>query len=336
MNTITPDVATGQVTLYTGDTLQVLAQLPDASADCVVTSPPYYFRRDYGVPGQYGLEETPQHYLDTLRSVFSQVHRVLAPHGALWLNLADTYSQRTVLRGSSHQDGLHGPRGSRPSWRQLRAAGRTRMPAQNLINGRPVAEKSLMLLPERLLTALMDDGWLVRAKIVWAKTNCLPDPAIDRPARRWEPLFLLAKEPHYAYDPAAVRGDVWSLPASRGAGPHRSSYPVDLPQRCIAASCPTGGLVLDPFSGSGTTGLAARRLGRSYIGIDINPTFTRVAELALAPAHTTAPATGGHDVPHPTAAPPRQAEAGTRPASAPGSSGNANRRLRRDEERGRP
>jgi DNA modification methylase len=281
VTTITPAVATEHVTLYTGDARQVLAQLPDASAHCVVTSPPYYFRRDYGVPGQYGLEETPQRYIEVLRSVFAEVRRVLAPHGVLWLNLADAFSQRTVVRGSCHQNGLHGPRGARPSWRQLRATGHTRMPAQNLIDGRPVAEKSLMLLPERLLVTLVEDGWLLRAKIVWAKTNCLPDPAIDRPSRRWEPLFLLAKNRHYAYDPAAVRGDVWSLPASPGAGPHRASYPIDLPQRCIAASCPDGGLVLDPFSGSGTTGLAARRLERSYVGIDISPAFTRIANERL-------------------------------------------------------
>ena len=264
--------------LLAGDALAALRELPDGLADCVVTSPPYFWTRDYEAPGQYGLEATPQHYLDNLRPVMSEVHRVLAPHGTLWLNLADSYSQRTAVRRSSHQGGLHGDRGTRPPWRELTKAGRTRHPAQNLVRGRQVAEKSLLLLPERLLLALQDDGWLVRAKIVWAKTACLPDPAVDRPARRWEPLFLLTKNRRYYYDSqAAPRGDVWTLPASRGAGAHAASYPVDLAQRCIAAACPDNGLILDPFSGSGTTALAAHRLHRRYLGIDLRTDYHDIA-----------------------------------------------------------
>lgn len=281
-----------QVHLLLGDALTVLRQLPDGLADCVVTSPPYFWTRDYAVPGQYGLEATPQQYLDRLRTLLTEVKRVLTPHGVLWLNLGDSYSQRTAVRASSHQDGLHGPRGARPTWRELRAAGRTRMPAQNLINDRPIPEKSLMLLPERLMMALLDDGWMLRAKIVWAKTVCLPDPATDRPARRWEPLFLLAKHRHYHYNSTtAPRDDVWHLPTSRGAGHHTASYPVDLPQRCIAASCPQGGLVLDPFSGAGTTALAAHHLGRRYLGIDLRPDFhdLTLTRLGLKPANDSDP-----------------------------------------------
>ncbi|MDT0307212.1 site-specific DNA-methyltransferase [Streptomyces sp. DSM 44917] len=270
--------ADGRVRLLLGDALAVLRELPDGLADTVVTSPPYFWTRDYGAAGQYGLEATPQDYLDTLRAVMAQAHRVLAPHGVLWLNLADSHSQRTAIRASSHQEGLHGARGARPAWRELTRAGRTRLPAHNLINHRPVPEKSLLLLPERLLVALAEDGWLIRSKIVWAKTTCLPDPAADRPARRWEPLFLLTKSRHYSYNRAAApRGDVWSLPASRGTGAHFASYPVDLPQRCIAASCPEDGLVLDPFSGSGTTALAAHRQNRRYLGIDLRADYHDLA-----------------------------------------------------------
>ncbi|WP_059007827.1 DNA-methyltransferase [Streptomyces specialis] len=264
--------------LLIGDALTVLRELPDGSADCIVTSPPYFWTRDYEAADQYGLEATPQDYLDRLRAVMAQARRVLAAHGTVWLNLADSYSQRTAIRTSSHQEGLHGARGARPAWRDLTLAGRTRLPAHNLINNRPVPEKSLLLLPERLLTALAEDGWLIRSKIVWAKTACLPDPATDRPARRWEPLFLLTKHRHYSYDRAAApHGDVWSLPASRGAGAHSASYPVDLPQRCIAASCPEDGVVLDPFSGSGTTALAAHRLHRRYLGIALRADYHALA-----------------------------------------------------------
>lgn len=281
--------ADGRDRLLLGDALAVLRELPDGLADTVVTSPPYFWTRDYGAAGQYGLEATPQDYLDTLRAVMAQAHRVLAPHGVLWLNLADSYSHRTAIRASSHQEGLQGARGARPAWRDLTRAGRTRLPAHNLINNRPVPEKSLLLLPERLLVALAEDDWLIRSKIVWAKTACLPDPAADRPARRWEPLFLLTKHRHYHYDQAAApHGDVWSLPASRGAGAHSASYPVDLPQRCIAASCPEDGLVLDPFSGSGTTALAAHHLNRRYLGIDLRADYHDLVLHRLGLPHPTA------------------------------------------------
>lgn len=265
-----------QVTLLLGDALDELRALPDGAIDCTVTSPPYFWMRDYGADGQYGLEPTPQGYLDVMRAVFREVHRVLAADGTLWLNLGDAYSQRKAVRVSSHQEGLHGAvRGARPTWRESRAAGRARMSSENLIDGQAVTEKSLMMLPERLVIGMQDDGWILRSKIVWSKTYCTPDAAPDRPTGRWEPIYLLTKSPRYHWDktaPGADR-DVWEIPASRGGTAHTASYPVTLPARAIAAGCRIGGIVLDPFSGSGTTGVAALAAGRRYVGIDLSAEY---------------------------------------------------------------
>lgn len=268
-----------QVTLLLGDAREVLAGMDAGSVDCIVTSPPYFWMRDYGVDGQYGLESTPQAYLDTLRAVFAKALRVLAEDGTLWLNLGDAYSQRKAVRLSSHQEGLHGARGAKPTWRESRAAGRARMSTENLIEGRAVTEKSMMMLPERLAIAMQDDGWILRSKIVWAMTCTTPDPAIDRPPGRWEPIYVFAKSRRYHYDRTApgTDSDVWTLRASSGAGAHTASYPIDLPLRCIKAGCKPGGVVLDPFSGSGTTGAAARQLGRKYVGVDLNPEYHDLA-----------------------------------------------------------
>lgn len=269
-----------QVTLLLGDALQTLRTLPAGSVNCVVTSPPYYFQRDYGTDGQYGLEATPQEYLDILRAVFREARHALADDGTFWLNVGDAYSQRKAVRRSSHQEGLHGTRGARESWVKSRAAGRARMSSENVIDGRAVIEKSMMMLPERLALGMQDDGWILRNRITWAKTFCTPESVKDRLSGKSEPIFLFAKSPRYWFDRDALDGhdgDVWQLPASSGAGSHTASFPLELPLRCIAAGCKPGGTVLDPFSGSGTTGEAALRLGRKYVGIDLNSAYHELA-----------------------------------------------------------
>lgn len=270
-----------QTTLYHGDALDVVRTMPDGAADCVVTSPPYYWMRDYGTEGQYGLERTPHEYLDALLTLTAELRRVLAVDGTCWINVGDAYSQRKAIRASSHQEGLHGARGARPSWRESRTAGRARMSSENVIDGRAIPEKCMMMLPERLILGMQDQGWLLRSKIIWAKSWCTPDAAPDRPSGRWEPLYLLTRSPkyHWTRNAPGADTDVWNLPASRGAGTHTASYPIELPTRAIAAGCRPGGVVLDPFSGSGTTGAAALSLGRQYIGIDLNPAYH---DLALA------------------------------------------------------
>ena len=158
--------------------------MPDGFADCIVTSPPYWAKRDYGVTGQYGLEPDPDAYIATLRNVFREAHRVLAADGTCWLNLGDSYSE-----GSASQTGLHAYLG--PG-----LAGRTTpgMTAKNLIG-----------LPWRVALALQDDGWIIRNAIVWHKPNAMPESVRDRLNCRYELIFLLVRSRRYWFDLDPIR-----------------------------------------------------------------------------------------------------------------------------------
>jgi DNA modification methylase len=309
--------------------------MPDGFADCIVTSPPYWAKRDYGVTGQYGHEPDPAGYVDTLVRVFREARRVLAADGTCWLNLGDSYSA-----GGASPTGLHAYVGSRLAGRQAPGMG----------------AKNLLGLPWRAALALQDDGWIIRNAIVWHKPNAMPESVRDRLNCRYELIFLLVKSRHYWFDldpirvphatvrpargcagsprppgtPATGRhpgdhghggsrpggtrgpgnrppkygphtreviaarrygegrggrahpngrnpGDVWPIPSRPYRGPHFAAFPPEIPSRCIKAGCKPGGMVLDPFSGTGTTGLAALALGRQFTGIDLNPAFAELA-----------------------------------------------------------
>ncbi len=295
------------LTLLLGDAREVLATMPDESVDCVVTSPPYFGLRDYeGNPDQIGLEETPAKYVAALVDVFEQVRRVLADDGTLWLNLGDSYSVRW---GSQRAEGRRG----------LGRAERERSGA--ITSGVP--EKNLLGIPWRVAFALQDSGWILRNAIVWHKPNAMPESVTDRLAGRHEMLFLLTKSPRYWFDLDAIRvphaestiaaahrarrpytapgqipntksrplgdkganpGDVWSINTRPLIEAHFATFPVELPRRCIMAGCKPDGTVLDPFSGAGTTALAAQQLGRRAIGIDINAKYHDIALKRMADA----------------------------------------------------
>ncbi|WP_328313138.1 site-specific DNA-methyltransferase [Streptomyces sp. NBC_00442] len=287
-----------QVTLLLGDALAVLRTLADRSVDCIVTSPPYYGLRNYGTPGQYGLEPTPEEYIDTLRAVFTEARRVLAEDGTLWLNLGDSYGSAIECRSRA---------GVGPAARSA-----------------PGQLKSLQLIPERVCLALWGDGWILRNKIVWHKTSCMPEPVTDRFRSKHEIVYFLTAQDQYRFDLDAVReapqsrpgatwqerkaagasgrhgasgdragetipslaahpnganpGDVWAIAPARLREAHFAVMPLELATRCIKAGCKTGGTVLDPFSGAGTTGVAAVGLGRKYIGIDLNSDYHDLAK----------------------------------------------------------
>ena len=312
------------VTLWLGDAKQVLAQMPEDSVDCIVTSPPYYGLRDYGVVGQIGLEETPQEYVTRLVSVFHEAARVLRDDGTLWLNLADSYAGS----GKGRQgDGTRAACSGKQGTDRGSCAGRL-TPAC-----RSFRAKSLLGIPWRVAFALIDDGWILRNNIIWHKRNAMPTSAADRLAVKHEDLFLLTRSERYRFDldaikvPATVQsegsltwdrdsdepdrprqaysqhrrgrarsdtnpkmanpGDVWDIPNQPFMGAHFATFPEALPATCIQAGCRPGGVVLDPFSGSGTTGLAALKSGCRYVGIDISRDYldlslkTRLAQGAL-------------------------------------------------------
>lgn len=311
----------GQVTLHLGDALEVAKTLPDGSADCICTSPPYFGLRDYGTEGQYGLEESPQAYVETMRGLFAELRRVLADDGTLWLNIGDSYASNSTNNGGySDKSTLAGF--TRPDTKGRRANDATVARRIQL----DVPPKNLLGVPWRVAFVLQDDGWILRNAIIWHKPNAMPESVTDRLSGRYEHVFLFSKSKRYWFDLDPIRehysdrmvdrahyaerdiaardwstkagrndgdrargilgfshdglnpkgcnpGDVWALPTQPFPGAHFACFPVQLPQRCIAAGCKPGGTVLDPFNGSGTTGLAAQRLGRRYVGIDINAEY---------------------------------------------------------------
>lgn len=311
----------GSVCLWLGDALRVLEDMPESSVDCVVTSPPYYGLRDYGVDGQIGLEATPDRYVDRLAAVFHEAARVLKDDGTLWLNLADSYAGSGKGRRA---DGTRGVATGKQASDRGACSGRLNRPCGT------VRRKSLLGIPWRVAFRLHDDGWILRSEIIWHKHNSMPESVRDRPTRAHETVFLLSRCEHYYYDADAVKQplaessvrrlaqnvatqhgsdrvprktngtmkavgsrlgrnlrDVWEINTTPFTGAHFAVFPEALPATCITAGCRPGGVVLDPFSGSGTTGLAALKAGCRYVGIDISRDYldlslhTRLAQGTL-------------------------------------------------------
>jgi DNA modification methylase len=188
--------------VFLGDCVETLRQLPEKSVHCVVTSPPYYGLRDYGVPGQIGLEDTLPEYLSRIVEVFTEVHRVLRDDGVLWLNLGDSYagSWGAQSRGESPLEG-----GSTLATRQISVAPQRGTKTGSLKRTPGIKRKDLMGVPWRVAFALQDAGWYLRSEVIWHKPNPTTESACDRPSRSHETLFLLSKEPTYYYDAYAVR-----------------------------------------------------------------------------------------------------------------------------------
>lgn len=338
------------IQIFVGDVFDKLAELPDESIHCVVTSPPYWGLRDYGVAGQIGLEPTIDEYVAKIVKVFHKVWRVLRKDGTVWLNIGDAYTSggRTTYRsGASQNKGHHcqndQPRPSTPDG---------------------LKPKDLVMMSARVALALQSDGWYLRSEIVWHKTQPMPESVTDRPTCAHEKIFLFAKSQKYYFDAEAVKekcsedtharyargrsnnhkyahggpGDqtiarsfehmvdkqsghgrryagfndryfgrkladpgsgiknnssmdaalavmpeyrnirnVWTLPSMPFSGAHFAVMPTALVEPCIKAGCPVGGVVLDPFAGSGTVGLVADRLRCDAVLIELNPEYAEMA-----------------------------------------------------------
>jgi DNA modification methylase len=189
------------VKLYLGDCLQVLGRLDLESVHCVVTSPPYWGLRDYGVHGQLGLEATPEEHVERMVEVFRAVRRVMRKDATLWLNYGDTYASGEVGRHDSLQSAglLPGKAGVRTGIEKVQKQ------RQQRPRPRGLKPKDLVGMPWRVAFALQADGWYLRSDIIWAKPNPMPESVTDRPTKSHEHLFLLAKSERYYYAADAVR-----------------------------------------------------------------------------------------------------------------------------------
>jgi len=303
-----------------GDALKELSKLPDESVNCCVTSPPYWGLRDYGVPGQLGLERTLEEYVAKMVEVFREVRRVLRKDGTLWLNLADSYSgSHSDSSSIKNKDSISAKMGQGKSYVTK---------AKGIVPG--LKPKDLCGIPWRVAFALQADGWWLRQDIIWHKPNPMPESVTDRCTKAHEYIFLLTKSAMYWYDagmvqepfadermgnpgkyraglkdcvtPMGVHGkgvtgegwnangnksgrnlrSVWTIttkPMPKVFGQeHFATFPPEIPEMCIKAGCPKGGTVLDPFFGAGTTGLVAMRLGREFIGIELNSKYCEMAQ----------------------------------------------------------
>lgn len=178
-----------------GDALTVLRTLQGQCCRCCVTSPPYFNLRDYGVPGQIGLEPTMQEYIARLVEVFAEVKRVLTDDGTLWVNIADSYAGS--MKGSAGYP-QHAPGSKETGRKGLLGAKAITKVKYDLPN------KNLMGIPWRLAFALQDSGWILRQDIIWSKSNCMPESVRDRCTKSHEYIFLFAKRQRYYFDSEAI------------------------------------------------------------------------------------------------------------------------------------
>ena len=228
--------------ILVGDARETLATLPAESIHCCVTSPPYWGLRDYGEPGQLGLEPTPEEYVQRLVGIFREVRRVLRGDGTLWLNLGDSYATSGVAGpqrdasgglGGGRDLGTRGEHGS-----SITSAGINRAIPRGL------KPKDLVGIPWRVAFALQADGWYLRSDIIWSKPNPMPESVTDRPTKAHEYLFLLSRSPRYFYDADAVReasdatGPTWEERKAAGE-PVRHGL-------ASAAACGAGGFAANP------------------------------------------------------------------------------------------
>jgi len=247
-----------------GHSLDGLALIPDESVDCVITSPPYFWLRDYGYEGQIGLEDTVQGYVDALAAVFDEIFRILSPKGTVFLNLGDTYYSG---KGKSHGKDLKSKK-RRFGLRAVDRSGGLDIGAQR---------KSIIGIPWRVALALTQRKWILRSPIIWHREKCLPEAVKDRPRRSYEFVFMLVKSRHYYFNrkPLVAQNideDVWTItPRTQDSGKLETApFPDELVARCLSIGCPSQGVVLDPFAGSGTTLAVAVDNGNTAIGIDLH------------------------------------------------------------------
>lgn len=302
--------------IYNENCLSLASRMPDNFIDCVITSPPYYGLRDYGTEGQFGLEETPELFVENLVNLFREIKRAMKDTGTLWLNLGDSYAgSQTNNGGCSEKSTLSGGGGKYRT-------GSKNEKAYNNNNTKKIKHgikpKDLIGIPWMVAFALRADGWYLRQDIIWHKPNPMPESVTDRCTKAHEYIFLLSKSQKYFYDIEPIREpikqsndgslrspklgenriinsremnetiyneikgankrSVWSVTTKPFKEAHFATFPEDLIEPCVLAGCPKGGLIYDPFGGAGTTAKVAVKHGRNYILSEINPDYIDIAE----------------------------------------------------------
>ena len=246
------------------DVLDGLGQLPDASVQCIVTSPPYWGLRNYGVEGQIGLEPTPEAYVERMVAVFREVRRVLRDDGTLWLNMGDGYAQSEIRNRNGESEGFY-----RPCRDGVAQTGRRQ--------DHGLKPKDLIGMPWRLAFALQADGWWLRSDIIWSKPNPMPESVTDRPTKAHEYVFLLTKAARYFYDAEAVK-EASEYPEDIRP-PNGSEAPGQRLSECKRESVERGG-----FNGK-TNALPGREAFKAYRNTRNRRTVWEIPTQSFSGAH---------------------------------------------------
>lgn len=299
------------IEILPGDALEKIKLLKDKSIDCIVTSPPYWQLRDYGVLGQLGLEDTVEEYIEKLIEIFNECWRVLKETGTVFINMGDTYSNvnSKFISGSNNKN-----------YYIDNQKAKTRKKSD-------IRRKSKMMIPEKFAIAMIERGWILRNEIIWHKPNVVPEAVQDRFTNDFEKIYFFTKSEKYFFEKQyetfsektltafkdgiiptgkkkmlgagksrtgmrevnkpwkAVYNEkgrnmrtVWKIATKGIPEAHFATFPDELVRRCILAGCPESGIVLDPFLGSGTTLKVAKQLNRSGIGIELNQEYIQIAK----------------------------------------------------------
>jgi DNA modification methylase len=248
--------------VHRGDVRKVLATLSTGRFHCAITSPPYFWQRDYDVEGQLGKEAQIEDYVTSIVEAMRDLKRVMRPDGLLFLNLGDTYySAKGQPTGPDRKNGAR-----RFGLRAVDAS------------GLGVSRKTIIGIPWRVAIKMIDGGWTLRCPIVWQRSGSQPEPtAKDRPWRTYEMIFMFSASPKYYFSRPGLQGDedIWNISArpKNARGIHSAAFPEELVDKCLKVGCPEGGEVIDPFAGSGTVLRVALRSHRPAVGIDLSARF---------------------------------------------------------------
>ena len=293
-------------TILYGDCRETLKNLTNLSVQMCVTSPPYYGLRDYGgEKNQIGQEQTPEEFIDELVKVFSIVKDKLKDDGTLWVNIGDSYYNYRPSKGKSYpKQTVSKTKQDLPDYSSKR---------NNKLSN--LKEKDLIGIPWMLAFALRADGWYLRQDIIWHKPNPMPESVKDRCTKSHEYIFLLSKNKKYYYDNEAIKEpvkqdwgtrnrangkyhnsgsglqphsgltksyttknkrSVWSITNKPYKHAHFATFPPDLIVPPILAGSKKGDIILDPFMGSGTTGMVAKEHGRYFVGCELHDDYSEL------------------------------------------------------------
>lgn len=304
-------------TIYNLDCLVGLREMPDNSVDCCVTSPPYFNLRDYGVDGQIGLEDSPAEYINRLVEVFGEVRRVLSPDGTLWLNIGDSYAGSGKGAASYPENAENYKQGTDrgavgcsatikkfDGYKSKDLIGIPWMLAFALRdNGWYLRQDIIWAKPNPMPESVRDRCTksheyiflLSKSKNYYYDCESIKEPAVtkgcgEKTESRYggkkytenpDAFFRTKSGRAYVHHDFRNKRDVWTVATKPHKESHFAMFPERLIMDCISAGCPVGGVVLDPFMGGGTTALVARKLGRKYIGFELNPEYIELAENRL-------------------------------------------------------